>query len=533
MSSPAITTKCFPKSFGRNARTSAFRDLPIPTEYGGGGADTLTTVCALEALGYGCADNGLLFSINAHMWSSEIPIWNFGTEEQKKKYLPGLVSGGIGLACHDRARIGVRRVQPEDARGAKGRQIHPERLEDVQQQRARCGRHDRVRQSRSDPRSERRYGIPGRQGNTRFHRRQEAAQDGTAHLADGGNVASGLRNSGLEPAWARNSAGRRSSLRRWSGSASAFWPAIWARCSASWKPASSTPKSASNLASRSAKFPAINNKIADMDVRLETGRLALYKAAWLKSQGRHPLREASIAKLYVSEACVQSCLDAIQIHGGYGYMTEYELERELRDAIAGTIYSGTSEVHRVIIGEFLRAVIVVSCPPNTKFSLGLGPEIMAYVLQQLLTQEREGISGKAGGLGSRQEPHLPRTRRALEPAGAPAAQTRSAEGRPRRIVLSQVRGIDRQHARRAEGGRSLCSARSADAGRPRWIHHRQLRHADPDHDYSEACRSERRKLANCSRLCILVEGDGNGNDSRVAWSKLGEFPGFACADRSR
>jgi len=99
------------------------------------------------------------------------------------------------------------------------------------------------------------------------------------------------------------------------------------------------------------KFPAIANKIADMDVRLETGRLALYKAAWMKSQGRHPLREASIAKLYVSEACVKSCLDAIQLHGGYGYMTEYELERELRDAIAGTIYSGTSEVHRVIIAN--------------------------------------------------------------------------------------------------------------------------------------------------------------------------------------
>ena len=92
--------------------------------------------------------------------------------------------------------------------------------------------------------------------------------------------------------------------------------------------------------------------IADMEVRLETGRLLIYKAAWLKSQGRHPLREASIAKLYVSEATVQTCLDAIQIHGGYGYMTEYEMERDLRDAISGKIYSGTSEIQRVIIAGF-------------------------------------------------------------------------------------------------------------------------------------------------------------------------------------
>jgi len=84
-------------------------------------------------------------------------------------------------------------------------------------------------------------------------------------------------------------------------------------------------------------------------VRLETARLVLYKAAWVKSQGRHALKEASIAKLHVSEAAVQSCLDAIQIHGGYGYMTEYEIERQLRDAISSKIYSGTSDIQRVII----------------------------------------------------------------------------------------------------------------------------------------------------------------------------------------
>jgi len=97
------------------------------------------------------------------------------------------------------------------------------------------------------------------------------------------------------------------------------------------------------------KFSAIANKIADMEVRIETGRLVLYKAAWLKSQGKHPLRESSIAKLYIAEECVKSCLDAIQIHGGYGYMMEYEIERDLRDAISSKIYSGTSEIQKVII----------------------------------------------------------------------------------------------------------------------------------------------------------------------------------------
>ena len=115
------------------------------------------------------------------------------------------------------------------------------------------------------------------------------------------------------------------------------------------------------------QFPAISSKIADMEVRLETGRLVLYKAAWLKSQGKHPLREASIAKLYVADACLQSCLDAIQIHGGYGYMTEYQIERELRDAIAGKIYSGTSEIQKMIISGLARVSVLPSFPVR-KFS---------------------------------------------------------------------------------------------------------------------------------------------------------------------
>jgi alkylation response protein AidB-like acyl-CoA dehydrogenase len=79
--------------------------------------------------------------------------------------------------------------------------------------------------------------------------------------------------------------------------------------------------------------------------------LLLYNAAWLKAQGKDSTREASIAKLYLGEACIQSCLDAMQIHGGYGYMTEYQIERELRDAISARSYSTTSEVQRMNIAS--------------------------------------------------------------------------------------------------------------------------------------------------------------------------------------
>lgn len=74
--------------------------LPLPAEYGGSNAAVLTTMLAMEALGYGCRDNGLLFSINAHMWSCQAPILAFGTEEQRRTYLPRLARGelvGAGL----------------------------------------------------------------------------------------------------------------------------------------------------------------------------------------------------------------------------------------------------------------------------------------------------------------------------------------------------------------------------------------------------------------------------------------------------
>ena len=88
-----------------------------------------------------------------------------------------------------------------------------------------------------------------------------------------------------------------------------------------------------------------------MKVNLELGKMMLYKMAWLKDQGKRATLETSIGKLFISESLKRACLEAIQIHGGYGYMKEYEVERELRDGIASTIYSGTSELQRNIISS--------------------------------------------------------------------------------------------------------------------------------------------------------------------------------------
>jgi alkylation response protein AidB-like acyl-CoA dehydrogenase len=101
------------------------------------------------------------------------------------------------------------------------------------------------------------------------------------------------------------------------------------------------------------KFQSVANKVADMYLRMEAARLLIYQAAWLGQQGKPALAQAAAAKLFTSEAWVASSLDAIQIHGAYGYMKESGIERDLRDAVASTIYSGTSEIQRVILARML------------------------------------------------------------------------------------------------------------------------------------------------------------------------------------
>jgi Acyl-CoA dehydrogenase, C-terminal domain len=102
------------------------------------------------------------------------------------------------------------------------------------------------------------------------------------------------------------------------------------------------------------EFQLVGSKIADIKLCLETARYMLYHCAWKLENNAMSMMEASMAKLYISESWIRSCENAIQIHGGYGYMTEYELERELGDAIGSRMYSGTSEIQRTLIASLLQ-----------------------------------------------------------------------------------------------------------------------------------------------------------------------------------
>jgi len=323
--------------------------LPVPPEYGGQGADILTTACGLEALGYGCRNNGLIFSINAHMWSAEIPFLMFGNEAQKKRYLPLLTSGEwVGVHAMTEPQSGSDAFSLKSRAERKGNCyvingsktfISNASIADVV-----------IVFANLDP-------SKGAAGITGF-----IVEKGTPGFSVSNKLHKmGLRTSPMaELAFVDCEVPAENVLGKEGAGTAIFTASMeWERIcilashlGAMQRLLEICVKYANQrkqFGQTIGKFPAIADKVAQMDIRLETARLVLYKAAWLKKQGKHPLREAAIAKAYVADACIQTCLDAIQIHGGYGYMTEYEIERELRDAIAGKIYSGTTEIQKMII----------------------------------------------------------------------------------------------------------------------------------------------------------------------------------------
>lgn len=101
------------------------------------------------------------------------------------------------------------------------------------------------------------------------------------------------------------------------------------------------------------KNQAISHRIAEMKLRLESARLLLYRACWTLDRGQDPTLQVALAKLAVSEAAIQTSLDAIQIHGGIGFISEAGIERALRDAVPSTLFSGTSEIQRELIAKRL------------------------------------------------------------------------------------------------------------------------------------------------------------------------------------
>jgi alkylation response protein AidB-like acyl-CoA dehydrogenase len=327
--------------------------MSVPEQYGGLGMEIMTCIAAMEGLGYACKDSGLLFSLNSHIWTCEMPILKFGTEKQKGKYLHRLVNGTM--------KGGHAMTEPDFGSDAFGIKCRAEKKGNT-------------------------YVLNG----TKTFITNAPIADVLLVFAvtDPVKKFAGLSVFLVEKTFPGFSIGKREDLMGlktcplgevilgdcavpeenrlgMEGAGAAIFNAemefersclfathlgamekILEECIQYAKIREQFGKKIGN-------YQAISHKIAEMKVRNELSRLILYKAASMKADGKRAPIESAIAKLYISESYVQNCLEAIQIHGGYGYSTELDFERHLRDAIAGKIYSGTSEIQRNIIAQFL------------------------------------------------------------------------------------------------------------------------------------------------------------------------------------
>jgi alkylation response protein AidB-like acyl-CoA dehydrogenase len=327
--------------------------LPMPAQYGGGGADVVTTVAVLEALGYACKDNGLLFGLNAQMWSVQMPILHFGTEEQRQRYLPKLIDGSI-IGAHGMS-------EPDSGSDAFSLQTTAERRGDEYLLNG-------TKTFVSEAPIADVFVVFATLG------RNKGVLGLTAFLIDrdtpGFRVGRAIEKMGLRTSpmaelvfeECRVPAGQL--LGREGRGAQIFNDSMgWERgfilaCALGTlerqlETGVAYAKERHQFGKPIGAFQSVANRLVDMKVRLETARLLLYKAAWTKQTTGNSGVEAALAKLYLSEAWLQSSLDAVQIRGGYGYTTDFEVERELRDAVGGRLYSGTSEIQRNLIARSL------------------------------------------------------------------------------------------------------------------------------------------------------------------------------------
>ena len=329
--------------------------LPIPEEYGGSGANIVTTCLALEALAEGGHDAGLGLSLGAHITIGTVPIYLHGTEDQKRKYLPRLCSGEA---------IGAMAItEPEAGSDAAGIKCSAKRDGDE-------------------------WVINGSKifitnGSIADSIIVIAVTDPDAGAGAGVSAFIVERDTpGFSVGRDLDKMGTRSSPlsllhfddcrvpadAMLGDEGAALWQVAfecfdWERTvmiassiggmKASLDAAIAYSKERVAFGKPIAKQQAIQHKIAEMKSYYDAARLVLYRAAWLKQEGRPHQVEASVAKFFVAEAAMRNAVEATQVFGGYGYIKEYPIERSMRDAKLISIGGGTSEIQKMIIAREL------------------------------------------------------------------------------------------------------------------------------------------------------------------------------------
>jgi hypothetical protein len=327
--------------------------MPVSADYGGMGLGITEVIAVMEGLGYGSADQGILFSLNAHLWTSTMPISCYGTAEQKQYYLPRL-SNGSWIAANAAS-------EPEAGSDIFAMRTRAERRGDYY---ILNGTKTFVTNAQVADLFVA-YGTLdtqlGSMGITAF-----LIERNTPGIVISKSMEKmGLRTSPMAEVIFENCEVQVSNrLGREGRGVAVFESSMeWERgcILASYlglmrrqlERAIKHAQTRKQFGKPIGKFQSVANRIVNMKLRLDTCRPLVYKIGWLKEHGKPATLEAAEAKLYVSECLVANCNDVIKIFGGYGYMVEQQFERELRDAMGSTLYSGTNDIQQNVVAKCL------------------------------------------------------------------------------------------------------------------------------------------------------------------------------------
>lgn len=343
----------FPRDLWRKCAELDIWALPFPEAYGGCNLDLLTTVLSVEALSYACRDSGLVHAILTQLVCG-IALNLFGNSKQKESYLPAICRGEKIIAqAATEAEAGsdvfsmrTKAIAQDGSYLLNGNKMFISNgpvadiilvLAVTQLERKGFGAHSMLLVEKHYPgfssgKPLMKMGLRTLQNSELIFEDCCVPQDNLIGKEGQGGI---IFNEVME--WER---------------------IIFGACHVGTmlrlcEDCTAYAKDRKQFGQAIGKFQAVSSKIARMKMNIELARLMVYKAAVLKDQGSRAALEAATIKVFASESLKNASLDAVQIHGAYGYMTESEVERELRDSIASTIYSGTVELNTLIISKLL------------------------------------------------------------------------------------------------------------------------------------------------------------------------------------
>lgn len=343
----------FPWANFRLLAQQGYLCMQIPEEYGGAGLDYVSYAIVTEELARACASTSVIFEVHNSLHSEA--IFQFGTEEQRQKYLPRLASGEIlGAyaltepgAGSDAGSIKTRAVLDGDHYVLNGQKTFI----------TSGGQADNyIVMASTDPSKGSRgisafiieKGTPGMS----FGKPEEKMGIRASHTTD---IFFNDCRVPRENLLGKEGEGFKIALASLDGGRIGIAAQAVGITQAALDLATQYAKTRVQFGQPIANFQAIQWKLADMATDLDAARLLLYRAAFLRSQGVRATKEISMAKMFASDMAMKHTVEAVQILGGYGFMTEYKVERLMRDAKITQIYEGTNEIQRMVIARQLLA----------------------------------------------------------------------------------------------------------------------------------------------------------------------------------